>query len=136
MDSTESTEDGSPERDVVWITGSEHFRLIHELFDPASIKDERASGRSTRLALKYVEMCLKVAPGRVVVEDHFPSPDSTRSMIYIMGKLFDVIGIDYVVHRIPLNGFTPRPPGGKVRIAQAGDIFEVCALVPGLAQLP
>lgn len=133
MTSPESTEDG---REIIWTTGSENYRLIHELLDPSYVHEERASGRTTRLALKYVELCLKVAPARVIVEDHYPGVDATRNMIYIMGKLFNELNIEYEVRRVPKDGFTPRQPGEKTRKAQSGDIFEVVALLPGVQRTP
>lgn len=136
MTSPESTADGSVDREVVFITGSEHFRLIHELLDPTYVRPEGPSGRTTRLALKYVEIALKVAPARVLVEDHFPSVDATRNMIYIMGKLFDTLGIDYEVRRTPSDKYQPRVLGERVRNAKAGDVFEVIALPPSAVKAP
>ena len=89
MTSTESTDDSHE----VWLSGDETIRFVSELFSGPI--DPRGTGRTIRLALKYVELSLKVAPARVKVEDHFPNGD--YNLAIIIGKIFDAINIDYKI---------------------------------------
>lgn len=114
MDSPESTVDGSIKREELWITGEENLRLIHELLDPTFVAKEQGTGRSTRLALKYVELAIKQPGVRVVVEDHHPTKNATRNLLHLMGRLFDALKIDFEVHR-----------------SEMGDVFEVRAFPNG-----
>lgn len=94
MTSTESTDDSRE----VWLSGDETIRFVSELFSGPI--DPRSTGRTIRLALKYVELSLKVAPNRVKVEDHFPSVSAISNLSYIIGKIFNAINIDYKIQEI------------------------------------
>lgn len=91
MTSTESTND-------VWLSGDETIHFVSELFSGPI--DPRRTGRTKRLALKYVELSLKVAPARVKVEDHYPFPSGNQGLVYVIGKIFDAINIDYKIAEI------------------------------------
>lgn len=100
MASTESTEDMTP-RDRIYMSGEEEILLVHELLDPNFVKKTRSTGQTTRLALKYAELALKVAPTRVRVIDHFPADVSHRHLIYKIGSILGHLSIDYDVKELP-----------------------------------
>lgn len=91
MTSNESTEN------EVWLSGAETIRFANELMTGPI--DPRATGRSIRLALKYVELSLKVAPCRIQIEDHHPDGDYDLSNI--VRKIFNAINIDYKIQGVP-----------------------------------
>lgn len=55
--------------------------------------------RTIRLALKYVELSLAVAPARVQVEDHEPVI-GVKSLVYTMGRIYDALNIEYHVQTV------------------------------------
>ena len=91
MNSTESTND-------VWLSGDETIHFVNELFSGPI--DPRATGRTIRLALRYVELSLKVAPARIKVEDHHPGLGANQGLVNVIRKIFDAINIDFKIAKI------------------------------------
>lgn len=129
MTSPESTEDGSA-RQQIWMSGEEEVLLIHELLDPAYIKEERGTGRTTRLALKYAELAMKVAPTRVRVDDHHPSMDADKNLLYQVTRILDLFGIGYQLQEVP---YAERDPNSLTGVSKTGKkAFYVRAYPKGL----
>lgn len=110
MTSSESTEK------AVWLSGDEDVYFVSQLLEDNS--EPRATGRTIRLALKYVELSLKVAPARVMVEDHHPSAAAQDGLINHIRRIFNAINIDYRVQEVKVyekddSSFTGTTPTGK-----------------------
>lgn len=88
----------SDQKNEVWLSGDETIHFVSELFSGPI--DPRATGRTIRLALKYTELALKVAPARVQIEDHFSGQSGQDNLARIIGKIFDAINIDYKIQEI------------------------------------
>ena len=59
----------------VWLSGNEVIHLVSDLVDPNPVdKDPRASGRTTKLALKYASLAL-AHPAEI-----FPSSKGTKEI--------------------------------------------------------
>ena len=89
----------SNDKNEVWLSGDETIHWVSELF--AGPIDPRATGRTIRLALRYVETSLLVAPCRVKVVDHFPTHQANWNLTNLIRKIFDAINIDYKIEEIP-----------------------------------
>lgn len=53
----------------IWLSGEEEVHLISDLLD-GNPHDERASGRTNKLALKYAYLVLKTPNNKVIIRDH------------------------------------------------------------------
>lgn len=78
----------------VWVSGSEIIRHTDELID-GSKQDERATGRTSRLACKYAELALQYPNCRVIIKDHFDKLDADRQLARLVCKILDLLNIDW-----------------------------------------
>lgn len=96
MTSPESTEGGEAPQEV-WLSGHELIHFTDDLLGLNSEAEERGAGYTTRLAVKAVYMALKVPGSKVVVKDHFKSPEANRYALQLVQGLLDYLRVDYDV---------------------------------------
>ena len=79
----------------VWVSGTEIVRYAQDLIE--GLPNERASGRTKRLACKYAELAMKFPNCKVMVKDHFRALEADRLLLREIIKILDALKIDYEV---------------------------------------
>ena len=121
MTSVVSMPDGDEPREV-WVSGNEIVRYVQHLID--GVPDNRATGRSNRLACKYAEFAMSFPNCKVLVKDHHRSIEADRSLLIKVSNILDALGIDYElgelnsVERDP-GSFTGTSPSRRVVFIKA-----------------
>lgn len=102
----------------VWVSGTEIVRFVDELIDGVDT-DKRMTGRTSRLACKYVELAMQYPNCRVIVKDHYDKTDSNRRLLQMVTQILNVLNIDYEMGEIPEvvkdpSAFTGSVPTGNM----------------------
>lgn len=96
----------------VWLSGTENIHMVEELFDDIE-RQERGSGRSTALAIKYAQIAIHAKGVPVIVRDHHNEEQSHRMVLQLVQLVFDVLNVDYEIGMIGKKIFVkvkPRNP--------------------------
>lgn len=107
----------------VWVSGTEIIHLVTELID-GKPDDDRATGRTTRLACKYADLAMQYPHCRIVVRDHFDNLDADRRLCHTVTQILDVLKIDYEIGELNRvvedpGSFTGKKKTGKVIFIKA-----------------
>lgn len=127
MTSTESTEDFDPDhvhRNPVYLSGEETIYLISDILDPKP-KEERATGRTSRLACKYAEMAMQFPNTRVMVKDHYDDKHAHNRLMEMVGRILTTLNIEYQMSQIPIAIKDPNSFTGVKMTDKAGHYIIV-----------
>lgn len=83
----------------VWVSGSEIVRHTDELLD-GNKSNERATGRTSKLACKYAELALQYPNCRVVIKDHSGVSGADYKLVKKVCEILDVLNIEWEVGQI------------------------------------
>lgn len=107
----------------VWLSGSEHINLVTDLLIQP-VDATRGSGRTSKLALQYAMMALKVPHHKIRIIDHFRTNDSHYRLQKMVCDILDVLKIDYEIGRI--DGYV-RDPNSFTGVVKSDDGFYITA---------
>lgn len=96
MTSPESTEAGDPPNEV-WLSGHEIIRFTDDLLGLDDEREEPGAGYTTRLAVKTVQLALKVPGTKVLVKDHINTTEAHRQLLQLCMGLLEYLRVDYDV---------------------------------------
>lgn len=91
----------------IWLSGDELIHFVSDLLEPKGDDEERRTGRSSKLALHYALLLLKAPGNRVMIRDHFDSPESNRSLMRTVCSILELLGIDYGLGQIQVGEADP-----------------------------
>jgi hypothetical protein len=102
------------ERTDIWLSGNENLRLI----------DGRQSGRTTKLALKYVQLALKAPGSRIIIRDHYSSNDAHWRLQNLVCAIMDTIKVDYETGKVKE---AIADPGSFTGVKVVGGVYFIIA---------
>ena len=110
----------------VWLSGNEVIHLVSDLLDPVD-KDPRASGRTTKLALKYASLALENPGHRIAIKDHLNTKHAHETLLKKVMELLNTLKIDFECGNIPI---VEKDPGDFTGTKNTGKRFYFIKATP------
>ena len=113
----------------IWLAGDENIHLISDLLEPRALilgNDlGRRTGRTSKLALHYAMLALKVPGQRVIVLDHHDSKEAHHLLLILVTKILDALKFD---HNIGVTQRGEFSPDGFTGVRSLPDAYFIIAL--------